>query len=131
MENTNTLKSLNWTVFVILLAISIITGLSAMNGLEQAEQSRVAFHWGSFQTLILCLIVVLTSLLTYFWNRIFPFNVPIALILLGGLYLLFFLTFTIGWVGLLGFMGLLVSLVVGVGLILFHSIYLYIKNRNP
>src|SRR5690606_17065024 len=67
-----------------------------------------------------------SSSFLYYWScpkkRLFPFNVPIAIILVGFCYMLFFLTFTIGWIGALGMFGFLIAFLIGVVLMISYAV---------
>ncbi|MBM7587998.1 membrane-bound ClpP family serine protease [Bacillus pakistanensis] len=129
MGESNNPKALNWTVFTILVLFGLI-GLSEMSGLDQVEQSTLTFRWNTINTFLLCVFVPFFLLLMLGWKRMFPYNVPLALILLGVLYALIFLTFTRGWVGLVGLMGFFIALVAAIGLVIFHTIYFFVKGRK-
>lgn len=64
------------------------------------------------------------------WKRLFPFNVPIAIILVGFCYVLLFLTCTIGWVGIQGILGFFISFFIGMILIISYLISFLIQRRR-
>ncbi|SDN63134.1 RND transporter [Alkalicoccus daliensis] len=136
MKNEGTLKNINWSVFIIALLLAIITAgmtmydLNTSTAVGEAAQSRTAFRWGSLNVITAVIIVAMITFLAVAWKRIFPFNVPIAIILLGFCYQLFFNTFTIGWVGMLGMLGLFVAFLTGIILIVSYSVHLIIEQRR-
>jgi hypothetical protein len=93
-------------------------------------QSRAEFRWGSIQMFILIAILIYSVLLAKEWKRLFPFNVPIAIILLGFCYVFFFLTFTTGWVDFQGMFGFFIALLLGLILIISYTIVNRIERRK-
>jgi hypothetical protein len=133
MRNKERLRTINWFIFgiVFILGLMVIsqtfqelTNLANSPAGEDA-QSRKDFRWDSASTVLLAILLSLTTLLLLLWKRIFPFNVPVALILLGFYNLLFFMTFTTGWVGLAGVLGLAAAVLIGIIMIIAYSIYLW------
>lgn len=136
MKNRIIFKKINWTVFFIILFLGIFTAVIIFNDLNtqitfgEEGQSRVAFRWGILHTIILIIILISSLCLSIVWKRIFPFNVPIAIIIIGLCYELIFLTFTIGWVGFNGTFGFFIALVIGVILIVSYLLYDFLGNRK-
>ncbi|MGV3466019.1 MAG: RND transporter [Heyndrickxia sp.] len=136
MKNKTKLKIINWVIFVLLVSISVITVATTLSYLNEAThsfnneaQSRLEFRWGLFHTLITVVILFFSTILIIGWKRLFPFNVPFALIIVGICYELFFLTFTIGWVGVQGMFGFVIALLVAIILIITHSFFLFFARR--
>ncbi|WP_245864218.1 hypothetical protein [Fredinandcohnia onubensis] len=75
-------------------------------------------------------VLISSALLAKGWKRLFPFNVPIAIILLGFCYFLFFLIFTTGWVGFQGMFGFFIAFLLGVILIIFYTVVNRIERRK-
>ncbi|PKR77570.1 RND transporter [Halalkalibacillus sediminis] len=138
MKNQENFKKINWTIFSILLFLGVVTLAFTLYDLYstadttygEATQSRPGFRWGSLHTIIAIIILLISSFLALGWKRIFPFNVPIAIIVAGCCYMLIFLTFTIGWVGMQGMAGFLIAFIIGVILIISYSVYNFIEIRK-
>jgi hypothetical protein len=139
MKNKSHLKTINWFIFRLLISIGVITAiitlldLNNLNDTTQSldgRQSRAEFRWSSMHTAMTVVLLILSTFLAIGWKRLFPFNVPIALIIAGFYYELFFLTFTVGWVGIQGMIGLLLALLTGVILIISHSVFIFIKRKK-
>ncbi|MBA2869823.1 hypothetical protein HNQ85_000081 [Anoxybacillus calidus] len=139
MKNKSHLKTINWFIFGLLISIGVITAiitlldLNNLNDTTQSldgRQSRAEFRWSSMHTAMTVVLLILSTFLAIGWKRLFPFNVPIALIIAGFYYELFFLTFTVGWVGIQGMIGLLLALLTGVILIISHSVFIFIKRKK-
>nr|WP_106779184.1 RND transporter [Lysinibacillus timonensis] len=136
MKHKDTLKLMNWIVFTSLVIWGVIVAFSSLVSLDRTQmpidgafQSRFQFNWYTFHTVMALILVFTTVLLTYGWKRTFPFNVPFALIIAGSLYLFIFLTFTIGWIRILGLLGFAIAIIVGVILIILHTIILWISKE--
>lgn len=138
MKNKSDVKKINRVILAIVLLLGVGTAIfslvdlmsTADTAFGEEAQSRIEFSWGLFQTGILIALVIILILLVKGWNRIFPFNVPLAIILFGFYYQLFFLIFTVGWVRLQGMLGLLAALLVGVILIVIYAISILNKRRR-
>ncbi|HEU5139587.1 MAG TPA: RND transporter [Bacillales bacterium] len=132
----NVYKAINWTVLVPLILIGFIILVNAfldLSGTTQSfddAQSRAEFRWSSNHTLLTVGVIFFSTLLALGWKRIFPFNVPLALIIAGFCYELVFFTFTVGWVGIVGLLGLGIAIVVGVILMMLYSVFLFIERRK-
>lgn len=139
MKNKSNLKTVNSFIFLFFVLIGIITiviTLLDLNNFNAAtepldgQQSRAEFRWSSIHTMITAILLIFSAFLAIGWKRLFPFNVPLALIIAGFYYELFFLTFTVGWVGIQGMVGLLVALLTGLILIIFHSVSIYMARKK-
>ncbi|MGA4518488.1 RND transporter [Solibacillus silvestris] len=136
MKNKNILITINWVTFTIMLLVGISTAVFTLYDLNtqirfgEELQSRAGFRWGIMHIIILIVVLLSTSLLCFGWKRLFPFNVPIAIIIAGLCYLLFFFTFTIGWVGILGIFGFLIAFMVGVILIICYLVFKFLEVRK-
>lgn len=130
------LKAINWTIFILVVLIAIITASITMYNLlnihafGEDAQSRVEFRWGSIQMFTAMALLISSVLLAKGWKRLFPFNVPIAIILVGFCYVLFFLTFTTGWVGFQGTFGFFIAILIGMILSISYSIFNRIERRK-
>jgi hypothetical protein len=130
------LKAINWTIFIMVVLTAVITAFTTIYDLYHTPafgedaQSRVGFRWGTLHMIFLLAILIISVFLATGWKRLFPFNVPIAIILVGFCYVLFFLTFTIGWVGIQGMLGFFIAFLIGMILIGSYSISLLIKRRR-
>ncbi|WP_339176319.1 RND transporter [Solibacillus sp. FSL R5-0691] len=137
MKNKNTLKTINWVTFIFIVLVGIITAwmilydLNTQVAFGEEGQSRAGFRWGIFHNIILVTILLSASFLGFAWKFLFPFNVPIAIIIAGLGYQLFFLTFTIGWVGLNGTFGLFIAFLIGIVLIISYAVIKFLESRKP
>lgn len=132
------LKTINWATFTIIVLLGVVTAAITLYDLNNTThtnfgdegQSRAEFRWGFLHTIISVVILLISSFLALGWKRLFPFNVPIAIIIAGFCYVLFFLTFTIGWVGFLGIFGFLIAFLIGVILIVSYSVFKFFESRK-
>ncbi|WP_144510104.1 RND transporter [Bacillus sp. FJAT-22090] len=136
MKNKNILKTINWVAFATIVLAGIVTALITLYDLNtqtiygEEGQSRAGIRWGFLHTIISVVILFMSSFLALGWKRLFPFNVPIAIIIAGFYYVLFFLTFTIGWVGFLGIFGFFIAFLIGVGLIVSYLVLYLLERRK-
>lgn len=136
MKIKNTLKTINWVTFIIILLVGIFTAAITLYELNtqvtfgEEGQSRAGFRWGILHKIILVTILLSSFLLSIGWKRLFPFNIPIAIIIAGLCYQLFFLTFTIGWVGFIGTIGFLTAFLIGIILIISYIVFNLLKSRK-
>lgn len=136
MKNNANLKTINWSIFTAVVLAAVITAILTLYDLSnapafgEAAQSRAGFRWGPPHIIILTFILIISVFLAAGWKRLFPFNVPVAIILVGFCYELFFLTFTIGWVGIQGMLGFLIAFLIGGVLLISYSIYFFIQRRK-
>ncbi|KKK39100.1 RND transporter [Mesobacillus campisalis] len=136
MKNKNNLKTINWSIFVIVLLTAVITATITLNDLYNTPafgedaQSRAGLRWGTLHFVITIAMLIIFAFLAKGWKQLFPFNVPIAIILVGFCYELFFLTFTIGWVGIQGMLGFLIAILIALILISSYSIYFLVERRR-
>jgi hypothetical protein len=136
MSSKDYLKAINWTIFILVVLTAIITASITMYNLlnipafGEDAQSRAEFRWGSIQTFTVIALLISSVLLAKRWKRLFPFNVPIAIILVGFCYVLFFLTFTTGWVGFQGMFGFFIAFLLGMILSISYTIFNRIERRK-
>jgi len=138
MRNRKKLRSINWGIFIVAVLTAVITASRTMfeltepiiTDLGDGEQSRLEFRWGFIHNFILAAIIIISCLLATAWKRLFPYNMPIMIILLGIAYILFFLTFTVGWVGIQGMLGFIVAFLFGIFLMIVYSISDLIQRRK-
>lgn len=136
MKNKNKLQAINWIIFTIVLLTAVITAFTTMYDLNntpafgEEAQSRAGFRWGTLHIIFLIAILIISVFLATGWKRLFPFNVPVAIILVGFCYVLFFLTFTIGWVGIQGMLGFFIAFLIGMILIGCYSISFLMERRK-
>lgn len=136
MKNKKIILTINWVTFTIILLVGISTAALTLYDLNtqitfgEESQSRAGFRWGIIHKIILITVFLSTSLLCFGWKRLFPFNVPIAIIIAGLCYQLFFFTFTIGWVGFIGTFGFLVAFMVSVILIICYLVFKFLEIRK-
>lgn len=134
MKNKTNLKTINWSIFILVVLTAVITAILTLYDLYntpafgEAAQSRAEFRWGALHIIILIVILVISVPLAISWKRLFPFNIPIAIILVGFCYELFFLTFTTGWVGFQGTFGFLIAFLIGMILIICYLIPFLIQR---
>lgn len=136
MKNKNNLKTINWVIFITIVLVGVVTAAITLYDLNthttfgEEGQSRAQFRWGFLHTMISVAILLISSFLALRWKRLFPFNVPIAIIITGFCYVLFFLTFTIGWVGFLGIFGFFIAFLIGAILIVSYSVFNFLESRK-
>ncbi|QUG41736.1 RND transporter [Psychrobacillus sp. INOP01] len=136
MKNKNILKTINWASFTTIVLVSVVTATITLYDLNthttygEEGQSRAKFRWGLFDTIISVVILFMSSFLALCWKRLFPFNVPIAIIIVGFCYVLFFLTFTVGWVAFQGIFGFFIAFLTGVILIVCYSVFYFLERRK-
>ena len=127
MKSKNDFIRSSWVIYFGLLAVGIITAcftfyelsIPAAQDLGDEGQSRIQFRWGSFHLYWSIAILVLSGLLAVAYKQVKPFHVVVILLLTGAAYLLFFMTFTVGWVAAHGMLGFAVA--IAAGMILFFS----------
>jgi hypothetical protein len=130
MKNKKQLKMINWVIFILVISVGVVTAILTLYELNtrphttfgEEAQSRIEFRWGLLHTIISIAILVISTSLAIGWKRLFPFNVPIAIIMAGFCYVLFFLTFTVGWVGIQGMIGFFIAFLIGMILIISYSV---------
>ncbi len=136
MKNKNNLKAINWIIFILVVLTAVITAYITLYDLYNSPdfgedaQLRAGFRWGSLHIIISIAILIISAFLAIGWKRSFPYNVPVAIILVGFCYILFFLTFTIGWVGMQGMLGFFIAFLIGMILIISYCISFLIERRN-
>ena len=138
MKNRNNFIIINWVTFAIIILVGVVTATITLYDLNSTthttlgdeSQSRAEFRWGFLHTIISVAIILISSFLALGWKRLFPFNVPIAIIIAGLCYVLFFLTFTIGWVRFLGIFGFFIALLIGGILIVSYSVFNFLESRK-
>jgi hypothetical protein len=133
VRNKKRFQKINWIVFVIVVLLGIFSAYLALIELDRLaaspkgdeEQSRREFQWGPSYTKMGMVLLFITALLALGWKRLFPFNVPLAILLLGFYYEFFFIVFTTGWVGLQGFLGLATAVLIALIMIISYAFYLW------
>ncbi|KAA0549877.1 RND transporter [Bacillus sp. BGMRC 2118] len=126
--NRKSVNYFNNIVLIFVLLAAVITTFTTLYDLADptkydfgdGAQSRLDFRFGSLHIFLSFIILLLTTLLAIGWKRLFPYNVPIAIILIGFCYVLTFLTFTVGWVGIQGMMGFVIAFLIGILLIIVY-----------
>ncbi|MCM3359822.1 RND transporter [Psychrobacillus sp. MER TA 171] len=132
MKNNNILKTINWVLFTTIVLVGVVSAVITLYDLnaDNTEQARTVFRWGFLHTIISVTILLISTFLALGWKRLFPFNIPIAIIIVGFCYVLFFLTFTIGWVGFLGIFGFFIAFVTGVILIVSYAVFYFLESHK-
>ncbi|WP_422124397.1 RND transporter [Planococcus sp. X10-3] len=138
MKNKNSVKKINRIILVVVLLLGVSTIIFTFADLMsttdtafgEEAQSRIEFGWSSLQTGILIALAVILLFLVKAWNRLFPFNVPLVIILFGICYQFFFLVFTVGWIGFQGMVGLLAALLLGIILSVIYAISILSERRR-
>ncbi|WP_456270944.1 RND transporter [Bacillus sp. AK031] len=133
IRNKKQFRMINWIVFGVIVLIGSLLAFEALEELDRIAnsprgdeaQSRIDFRWDTGTSRLGMLLLFLTALLAIGWKRVFPFNVPLAIILFGFCYFLFFMVFTTGWVGLIGIIGLGAALAIAIIMIISYAIYLW------
>ncbi|MCR8848436.1 RND transporter [Rossellomorea sp. SC111] len=134
MKNKKRFQKINWTVFGLLAVSGVLLALSTWLSLKDVdavigEESNRDFRWDSASSTLLMVLLFLTALLSIGWKRVFPFNGPLAIILLGFYFELFFLIFTRGWVGFMGIFGLAITVMIALIMMISYVIYLRFYNQ--
>ncbi|WOV85674.1 RND transporter [Sporosarcina jeotgali] len=132
MKSNNDFIRSSWVIYFGLLAAGIITACFTFYELSIPEtqdlgdegQSRIQFRWGSFHMYWSIAILALSGLLAAAYKHVKPFHVVVIIILTGAANLLFFMTFTVGWVAAQGMLGFAVA--IAAGMILFFSKLIFI-----
>ncbi|MEI5909262.1 hypothetical protein WAK64_19610 [Bacillus spongiae] len=129
MENKKQLQKINWVVFATLVVIFVLFSYNqTINTVTSSSldgpQSRIDFGMSGFSTSFLIILLFLSALLVIGWKRLFPFNVPIAIVLLGFYFQFLFIIFTTGWIGFAGTFILAICVAVSLIMIISYAIYL-------
>lgn len=112
--------------FLITIALTFIELSQPYESPEDA-QSRIEMHIQPFYTLLL---IGASAVFFYFRKKLRSFDSPLF-ILLGGLwYLWVFMSFTVGWVMLQGFIGFFFSLIISLILALYQWTTSIKNNKN-
>ncbi|WP_404452046.1 hypothetical protein LG329_17095 [Virgibacillus necropolis] len=129
MKKEQTIKLVNWFVFFVFLVLGIVTAIMTFSDLVHASyaermqsQSQIEVEWNETRRNLGITLLILSVLLIVFWKRLFPFNVPFAIIIMGLIYELFYLTYFSGWVGVQGVVGLVVAVLTGIVMIIIYAI---------
>ncbi|MBM7363980.1 DUF3953 domain-containing protein [Priestia taiwanensis] len=132
----DTLKKINRYIFVLLVVLAIgMIGFSVYSLLipsdaPDAGQSKLGFLWSMWHT-IFFLVLLLSSFLVYkFWDKLFPANTPLAILLLGFSFFFSFVTFMFGWISLLGLYGMIFALIVSIVLAIVNYVYMFNKGAG-
>ncbi|TYS18535.1 hypothetical protein FZC78_03070 [Rossellomorea vietnamensis] len=133
MRNKERFQKINWIVFGALLFVGLLLLSEGFDGTRKlvdsqsfdAGQSRLEFRWDSSQTALAAVLLFFSAILAIVWKRVFPFNVPLAMILSGFFYALFTMAYLTGWGGIIGFVGFVLFVSVGVIMILSYTVYFF------
>lgn len=136
MKNNGNFVGISWAIYYGLLAFGVITAcitfyelsLPVTEVMGDEGQSRMEIRWGSMHMYWGIGILMLTGLLAVSYQRVKPFHVAFILILSGAAYFLFFMTFTVGWVGFQGMLGFAIAVIVGVILIVTRLLNMWIGH---
>ncbi|KPL60462.1 hypothetical protein [Rossellomorea vietnamensis] len=128
MNGRKEVQTINWTLFGVLTLAGLVsagrtlTNLKNMTPEQEAEgQSRFQVQWEQPETIFALILGCITLLLILGWKRLFPYNVPLAMIVGGICYAFLFQVTTVGWAGLIGFVGLLIAMVAGLLMIIIYA----------
>ncbi|XXM73274.1 hypothetical protein ACQ0QQ_05110 [Lysinibacillus sphaericus] len=129
MSAKKTAQSVNWTVFGLMVLCGMVLAGETFGSLRNAAseeldemQSSIVNRWDQDLSVFAVILGFFTLLLIVLWKRLFPYNVPLAIILGGFGFELLFQATVRGWAGLAGLVGLAVALVVGMLMILVYAI---------
>ncbi|MGD6967342.1 hypothetical protein ACQCVP_12995 [Rossellomorea vietnamensis] len=133
MRHKERFQKINWIVYGSLLIISILLLSEGLDGTRKladsqsydAGQSRLEFRWDSSQTALAAVLLFFSAILAIVWKRVFPFNVPLAMIISGFYYALFTMSYLTGWGGIIGFIGFVLFVSAGVIMILCYAVYFF------
>jgi hypothetical protein len=131
LKRNKKFQKINWIVFAIIVLMGLILISEASEGVknlsnsqaENAGQFRMEFRWDTANSTLAIILLFISVVLALVWKHTFPFNVPLAIILLGFGYQLYFMTFTVGWGGILGVIGLVISVLVAITMIISYTVY--------
>ena len=137
MKNERRIKIINWSVFLIFLVVGIVTIfvtfldlVNMSNDAKITSQSRIEFDWNEENRIFGIILLILSILLILFWKRLFPFNVPVALIIMGLFYELFSLVYFSGWVGIQGVIGLAIATLTGSVMLIIYFLLRITKRTS-
>jgi hypothetical protein len=129
MSAKKEVQTINWTMLGLLALAGFVSAVSTLSNLknmtpeqETEGQSRFQVQWEQPETIFAVVLGSITLLLILGWKRLFPYNVPLAMIVGGVWYAFLFQVTTIGWAGLIGFVGLLIAVVVGLLMMIIYSL---------
>jgi hypothetical protein len=113
-------QAINWTVFVLFVLAGLGLAGNTFGSLRNSTseeldrmQSRIEIQWYQEMWVFAVILGFCTLLLVVFWKRLFPHNVPLAIIM-GGFWFEFLFQVTVtGWAGLVGLVGLAVAIAAG------------------
>jgi hypothetical protein len=74
------------------------------------------------------MVLLFTAILAIGWKRVFPFNGPLAIILFGFYFEVFFIFFTRGWIGFMGVFGLAIAVIIALIMMVSYVTYLRFYN---
>jgi hypothetical protein len=117
-----------WSYAILLLITIVFTFIELNQPYETPEdaQSRFELH---FQPIFTFLMISASILAFKLHKRLQVFAGPIFILLGSFWYLWVFMSFTIGWVRMQGFLGLGFGLIICFILTIYH-LYTNLKNRN-
>jgi hypothetical protein len=129
LSRKKTVQAFNWTVFGLLVLAGLVLAGDTYGSLMNATadeldgmQSRIENRWTQELWVFAGILGVCTLLLVVLWKRLFPHNVPLAIIL-GGFWFEFLFQATVtGWAGLVGLVGLAVAVGIGVIMMLVYAV---------
>jgi hypothetical protein len=129
LNRKKTVQAFNWTVFGLMVLAGLVLAGDTYGSLMNATpdeldgmQSRIENRWNQDMLVFAGILGVCTLLLVALWKKLFPHNVPLAIIL-GGFWFEFLFQVTVtGWAGLVGLVGLAVAVVVGVMMMLVYAV---------
>jgi hypothetical protein len=122
-------QAINWSVFGILVFAGLVLAINTFGSLRNATaeeldrmQSRIEIRWDQEMWVFALILGFCTLLLIVFWKRLFPHNVPLAIIM-GGFWFQFLFQVTVtGWAGLVGMVGLAVAIAAGLIMMLVYAV---------
>jgi hypothetical protein len=122
-------QAINWSVFGILVFAGLVLAINTFGSLRNATaeeldrmQSRIEIRWDQEMWVFALILGFCTLLLIVVWKRLFPHNVPLAIIM-GGFWFQFLFQVTVtGWAGLVGMVGLAVAIAAGLIMMLVYAL---------
>jgi hypothetical protein len=122
-------QAINWSVFGILVFAGLVLAINTFGSMRNATaeeldrmQSRIEIRWDQEMWVFALILGFCTLLLIVFWKRLFPHNVPLAIIM-GGFWFQFLFQVTVtGWAGLVGMVGLAVAIAAGLIMMLVYAL---------
>ncbi|MCA1060097.1 hypothetical protein LCL96_14255 [Rossellomorea aquimaris] len=128
MSAKKEIQTINWTMLGVLALAGLVSAGRALGGLknmtlEEETQGQTSYEiqWEQPEIMFAVVLGGITLLLLFFWKRLFPYNVPCAMVVGGAWYAFLFQVTTVGWARLIGFMGFFIAVAVGLVMMMIYA----------